>query len=715
MRALHWSLVSTLFCFILLLPDAAGAKNTPIATQNYPKYILFVNQVRGEECCDPGNIDSLNQQLEVFAAHKLSATFALRYDALNQKFVNPIVDSKQNHEVAAFLEITPSLAMDAGVAYYGNADSWYRAKHSYLVGYTPEDRIKLIDAYMSRFKSLLDSYPKTTVAWMIDPVSLAYLSETYGVTAHEITREQWGTDSYTLHGGPPHYPYFPSPNWTLVPSDQANSMPLIFRQTVSDPLKNYGDFTSAFTSQPNDYLSGKNDFNYFKSLMKQTLQQPGNEFAFAVLGLENSMHAEFQDEYFKQINYIKELSMIDERIKIVTANNLRDLVLENSPSILSGGDLTNNSNEKAWWITTSTYRLRLRYDGNNLFINDARLYSDSIPDPYLTEALSLPNGYWITPFILDSSRVNKEFATMNQKPFSLLESILAISPFSTPKDSGHFFEPGASPDLGKTSPAIYLPKPDATSLFSIERANSEISFKYSSKKNTQTLIFQNDSFQLPQNTHISSLTSTSLINLDQSSDIVSIPSIKLHESSLSWINGEDSAFGLNVDNNSERYVFTPFFKENIDWVLMRQKFAYTFNPEAHANTLSKENTIFYAHNPQAIAGNNPVRFILQGYDSDNLPIAIKDVSVDTQNDSEVSVQTHKPTQFNGGWWIDISSQSSGTKDVQINFDNISRTTKAYFIENCRTHAINCVKNPLQGAQFLKVKLLAKIESLSHKW
>jgi hypothetical protein len=358
MRFLYWPLVSTLFCLSLFYPDASRAKNELAEIQEFSKYILFVNQVRGEECCDQGQVEALNQQIKTFESRQLPATFAFRFDALTPKFLNTLKESHVNHEVAAFLEITPSLALAAQVNYQGDNSNWYRAKHSYLIGYSPDDRVKLLDTYMARFFSEIGAYPKTTVAWMIDPASLHYLSEKYGVTAHEITREQWGTDSYTLHGGPPHYPYFPSKNWALVPGDTESSMPLIFRQTVSDPLRNYGDFTSAFTSQPNDYLSGSNDFKYFKSLIEQTLEQPGNEYAIAVLGLENSMDSEFQNEYFKQIVHIKELALHDERIKIVTANNLRDLVSENSSSILSGRDLLNNSKEKTWWITTNTYRLR---------------------------------------------------------------------------------------------------------------------------------------------------------------------------------------------------------------------------------------------------------------------------------------------------------------------------------------------------------------------
>jgi hypothetical protein len=50
-----------------------------------------------------------------------------------------------------------------------------------------------------------------------------------------------GVDSYTLYGGPVHYPYYPSQNWALVPAAQNNeNMPIIVRQTITDPVYNYG-------------------------------------------------------------------------------------------------------------------------------------------------------------------------------------------------------------------------------------------------------------------------------------------------------------------------------------------------------------------------------------------------------------------------------------------------------------------------------------------
>jgi len=188
---------------MLMFPSKSFASNNP------PSYLVFINQVRGTECCDVGSVENYTTQITEFDRQNLTSTFALRYDTLNNpEFVAVSNEAKQRHQLGGLLEITPMLAIDANVSYGGNSDNWFKSKYAFLVGYSQTDRKKLIDTYMSKFKSVFNEYPKITAAWMIDSYSLEYLSTNYQVTVHEITREQWGVDSYTLYGGSPHYPYY---------------------------------------------------------------------------------------------------------------------------------------------------------------------------------------------------------------------------------------------------------------------------------------------------------------------------------------------------------------------------------------------------------------------------------------------------------------------------------------------------------------------------
>lgn len=274
---------------------------------------LIINQVRGSECCDAGKIDNFKFQLETASKLDLPSNFALRYDTLLDEHYQNLIKKYANSSLinyGGFLEITPQLATDAGVAYTGDEKNWYQAAHAYLVGYSVADRQKIIDTYMSAFAKVIEKTPDFTTAWMIDPVSLQYLHEKYQVNIHQITREQYGTDSYTLDGGPTHYPYFPSQNWALVPDNyqekSKNDLPLIVRQTITDPIYNYGDISSGFTSQPNDYFLREANLDYFIFLFEQAHHQNTQEQTFALVGLENSMSTEIQTEFEKQLQYISQ-------------------------------------------------------------------------------------------------------------------------------------------------------------------------------------------------------------------------------------------------------------------------------------------------------------------------------------------------------------------------------------------------------------------------
>jgi len=242
---------------------------TSVLAKEKPQ-VVFVNQVRGEECCGKGNLDNLKLQINAFKDELIPAYFTLRYDVLtNDTYVNymkeTIKEVPQIIKLGLLIEITPQLAKNAQVFYHGKENQWYEAQNIFTIGYSESDRKKLLDQLFSTFKNKFGFYPELTSAWLIDTDSLNYIQERYGLIAHQITREQWGTDSYTLYGGPPHYPYPASKNWAFIPDFDNKNPLLILRQAVTDPLYNYGDTTNSFTSQPNDYLKNK-DFAYFKEL-----------------------------------------------------------------------------------------------------------------------------------------------------------------------------------------------------------------------------------------------------------------------------------------------------------------------------------------------------------------------------------------------------------------------------------------------------------------
>lgn len=390
-----------IFFFLSLFITKIKVNKQIVPTTKTLSQVLFINQVRGGECCAKGTLDNLKLQINAFTKLNVPAGFALRYDVLtNKKYVDFLAEQSIKYpaitRLGLMIEVTPQLAKDAGVKYKEKESTWFEAQNAFTIGYPPEERKKLVDFLFKKFFENFGYYPNLTSAWMIDTNTLNYINKKYGIKAHQITREQQETDSYTLYGGPPHYPYPASYKWLLVPDYQRNNAPLIVRQTVTDPVYNFGDKTNAFTSQPNDYANDGKTFEYFKQLVYQALfNQPKGQTGFALLGLENSMDLKFQEEYLKQINYIASLKK-EGKIILPDVSQLKTFWPEKKITVYYGKDLINNLDKFVYWITTPKYRLRLLLNNRELSISDLRIYDKTLVDPYL-KIPAKKGGHWIIP------------------------------------------------------------------------------------------------------------------------------------------------------------------------------------------------------------------------------------------------------------------------------------------------------------------------------
>ncbi len=377
------------------------------ASASQPGQVVIINQVRGGECCDPGAVKALEEQLTSTLTLKLPTQYAVRYDAITDpSFMAPLIKAAQTNphlvRLGILIEVTPTLATAAHVNYTGKTEDWYEAQHVFPLGYSDEDRRKLVDTLVATFIRITGTAPQFSTGWIVDTPTLMYLHTAHGINVHQITREQFGVDSYTLIGGPPHYPYPASPQWAFMP-EYGQEKPLwILRQTITDPLYNYGDTSSSYTSQPNDYARSQRPFEYFEKLVTQALTQQPGQVGFSLLGLENSMSDEFQTAYHKQLQYIRQL--VDRGAATVSfADQAVQLYAQPAVQLYNGSDLvTGNTNARAYFISTPRYRARLRVEGNRVFISDLRLYSPALSD-YYTTVPGVKHGYWITPALLDAS------------------------------------------------------------------------------------------------------------------------------------------------------------------------------------------------------------------------------------------------------------------------------------------------------------------------
>lgn len=641
-----------------------------------PKHVtVIINQVRGPECCDAGTIDHIQQQQDALKRNDLPATFAVRYDAITDKTFADYLKNLQalHYEIGAFLEVTPSLARAAHVTYTGDVSRWYEAQQAYLIGYEPNDRKKLIDTFMTAFHATFGTYPDTTVAWMIDPVSLQYLQDTYQVKLHEITREQWGTDSYTLYGGSPEYPYTPSKNWALIP-DPSAKMPMVVRQTITDPISGYGDQTSGYTSQPNDYMNRGANISYFSWLLQQSHNQPTEPFTFDVIGLENSMDTKYQDEFSRQ------LDMVRQWINSNTADNTAMQGLQaaewwthiNHPTV-SVYQGTGEQNSHAWWISTPRYRVRVRQDNGTVYITDIRVYDPAFTDPY-TSLTAVRAGYWDVPFLIDGSRFMQDDVST--------DAIGSYSDTLSNRKSG-------------LQPPTRLELANKVSTVTVTRIGECISLDTT----IDLADFCPNTFTIPTTTK--AFLSNGTIS----------PVVTGSASSIVWKTRDHQEFiGTNIVKNPTNTSTFEFFS-HAELLENERKDRYNilFPVLLHDSPDAKKTSMLVSTG-YAIAGRNPARFVLFPRDQYGNPVLLDQPPTATTVDSNVKITVGDQFRDNGMVFIDYASDQPKSASIKINVGDYQYIGTAHFAPDCRLEFVRCLTHPVEAWWYVR----AYIDELIHR-
>jgi len=653
--------LSSIFIFLAFVNNVFAVENQPSA------HIIFINQVRGEECCDKGSLDILKKQISKFIETNISSYFVLRYDALkDENYLNYIKTISSNNpdiiKLGLLLEITPEFAQDSEINYHGSKDKWYEAQNIFSIGYSLDENKKMMDTIFGKFYQEFGYYPELTSSWMIETQTLNYIHEKYKVKIHQITRDQWQTDSYTLYGGPPHYPYPASRNWAFIPDYDRPNAPLIVRQTIADPLYNYGDNTNAFTSQPNDYMRDKKTFDYFRSLIDQAIHQP--QKGFALLGLENSMNVKFNNEYLKQIDYAQ--SLVSDRIVIIPdINEMVSYWPKQKITIYQGKDLAGRSDDTAYWITTPQYRARLRLYDENLSLTDFRVFNKDYLDPY-TDNLAKKQGFWIVPYIIDGSHGYLPI----EKKTSPVQNIV----FDVKNDSNLDIASIKLPRLAKmnNSPKIVY-------------RSDKISMEYQSQRKNST----NISFQL--NDITVNCPACKEIQYDNHNPTLHPITYekKTNGFLLKWIIDNKISHELSFLCEQKKCKFIVSSDSSLIKSLRVKQYPYLF-PEPINRKISVKNTVVLVNNQYAIAGRNPIRLIVIPRDIYNIPIKISE-SIEVISKQKIDFTINNEGLMH---YIDIVGDQSASfsPTIQIDGKQIKNVT-VYFSPDCKNQIKKCLTEP----------------------
>ncbi len=401
-----------------------STKKDDISKTQAPRIINIINFIRQTdyriENSDSLLYQTVEEQLKLINRYNLPATFLLQYDALIKPEYQQLLKSQLNQqsEIGGWFEITQPQVEDAGLEWRGEHSWVSHANIAFSTGYTKDEREKLVDVYMEKFKEIFGEYPKSMGSWYIDAHTLNYMYEKYGIIASCNCKDQIGTDGYTLWGGYWNQAYYPSKlNGYMPAQSQEQQIPVpVFRMLGSDPIYQYddglgNDRQGVISLEPVYTQAGKNRawVHYFFNAI---VDQPCLAFNYAQAGQENSFTWDaMKDGLEMQIPIIDSLQRA-QKIQVLTLAETGKWFKEKfsttpATAVTVLNDIRNENN-KTVWFNSRYYRANLLWKNQDFSFRDIHLFDERFKSQYVDKpgessqfffyTLPMVDGYmWSTP------------------------------------------------------------------------------------------------------------------------------------------------------------------------------------------------------------------------------------------------------------------------------------------------------------------------------
>lgn len=399
-------------CLFCLTANATGEKPRIV------NIINFIRQVepRSAEITEDVLYETVHEQVKLLTKYKLTGTFLLQYDALiNQRYQELLKkETERGTEVGAWWEITQPHVEAAGLKWRGRYSWDWHADVGFATGYSPEEREKLVDVYMEKFKSIFGKYPASVGSWFIDAHSLGYMYDKYGITASCNCKDQVGTDGYTLWGGYWNQAYYPSRLNGYMPAQTAKGqIPVpVFRMLGSDPIYQYDTgvghtIQGVITLEP-VYDDAGGSEKWVRHFFKSIFEDPCLGFNYTQAGQENSFTWDAMRKGLEM--QIPILAALQEqgKIRIETLETSgkwfkKKYPLTPATSVTTLTD-TYDQGQKTVWFNSRYYRANLLWEKNTIRFRDIHLFDENMESDYLTQAGTSSQCVYTTCPIMDGFR-----------------------------------------------------------------------------------------------------------------------------------------------------------------------------------------------------------------------------------------------------------------------------------------------------------------------
>ncbi len=389
-----------LVCFIVFC--CAGCRSggkKPAGTEAAPRIINIINFIRQTdyrvENADSLLYETVCEQVKLVNKYDLPATFLLQYDALINPLYQDLLKSKLNDhsEIGAWWELTQPQIEAAGIKWRGEHSWVSHANIAFSTGYTKEERERLVDVYMAKFKEIFGTYPKSIGSWFIDAHTLGYMYDKYKIVASCNCKDQVGTDGYTLWGGYWNQAYYPSRVNAYMPAQtEEGQIPVpIFRMLGSDPIYQYddglGQERQGVISLEPVYEKAGMDRRWVDYFLESIVNQPCLAFNYAQAGQENSFTWSNMSKGLEMQIPILDSLRKENKIRVETLGESGAWFKEcfkvtPATAVTTLTDVRGEGN-KTVWFNSRYYRANLLWEKGTFRFRDIHLFDESYKSAYL--------------------------------------------------------------------------------------------------------------------------------------------------------------------------------------------------------------------------------------------------------------------------------------------------------------------------------------------
>lgn len=387
-----------LFAVSLILPAPHASAGKA------PRIVNYVNFVRNDDYrisdSDSLLLDATAQEIRLAGEYDMPATFLLQYDALVNPAYQALFKEKMQPgmELGAWWEITAPHAVDAGVEWPLEHNWEPYSVLDFSIGHPREDRVRLVDTYMEKFKEIWGYYPRSVGSWYMDSFTLGYMHDKYGVEACCICKDQIGTDGYTLWGGYWNQAYYPSRTCLYMPAQTPEGqidVP-VFRMLGSDPIYQYAcgcgtNGQGVVTLEP-VYKDGGGTRRWVDYFFDSMASQPCLSYGYAQTGQENSFAwrgiGPGLEMQMPVLDSLRKAGAIRVETLGESGRWFRDNFEVTPATAVTALKDYENEGRKAVWYDSRFYRARLFWTEGSFCVQDIHTFDEKYVSPFDNEPAS---------------------------------------------------------------------------------------------------------------------------------------------------------------------------------------------------------------------------------------------------------------------------------------------------------------------------------------